>query len=245
MDFRAKEASWLEQANLLFSGTAIASNDPDQCNIRELKQSLRNLSHRQMKTWWNRASLENYLHKHLIPRGLRVQIFPSFGLDQEVYVKKWEEACNTCSRTLMMIIMEHNTQVLMELGIQIEKTETDIAAILPNNDYPSFKQDLEESQTIWEKQIKATKSKKFLRDSNDFSNNKVYKWKRGPVERRQRSPSVSSSVSTGVESVASSRSSARNAQYDGRRRNYRNKANTRNERQERVNTRSNDTNRKR
>lgn len=57
---------------------------------------------------------------------------------------------------------------------------------------------------MWDKNIKETKMKKLQRDTTDFFQNRVYKWKRIVTHTRQRTKSVSSAMSSGMKSSAGS-----------------------------------------
>lgn len=199
MDFRATEAAWLSQINTVFNDGNIPCADPDQKSITDLKQCLKNLLHRRVKTWWNKATLEKYVSNKMIPRGLRVQVFPSFGQDDNPFNSKWESICNNCSLAFMSLIIEHNTQTLETISKQVDELEVQVTQKLSPADLELFKNELSSAMKEWEKHTTAIKSKKFQRDTNDFSNNRVYKWKITNPTIRSRSASMSSHTSTNSE----------------------------------------------
>lgn len=206
MDFRAKEASWLMQAEALFNGGATVVEDVDRKSCNELKMKLKSCLQRRVRIWWNQFSLSNYLTKSLIPRGLRIQLFPSYGIENVNFCNKWEEICNLCSRSLIQAIIDFNVQTLDSLVIEIEEIEKSLTAQLTKEEMIMFKTELDENAKIWEKQVTAVKTRKFQRDSQDLANNRIYKWKSNNVDQRNRSASISSAASTSAESNVSNRS---------------------------------------
>ncbi|XP_056408133.1 uncharacterized protein LOC130307190 [Hyla sarda] len=206
MDFTARETAWRSQAENLF-GTMMATGGSDSESTRVLKNSLRNLIHRRTKIWWNRTSLEQYKSRGLIPRGLRIQTFPAYGKEDEVFSKAWEEVCHKSAMTFIQLIVDLNTRTLDALSGEIDSAMKQLQEITSSQEYDIFLKEMEESFVVWEKQIQSQKSSKFQRDVNDYQNQKVYKWK---FHTRTRSESVSSRTSrdtvSDISSIASTSS---------------------------------------
>lgn len=51
-------------------------------------------------------TLSDYWRKEMIPRGLRLNKFPSFGKDNPDFKNKWESILNKCSLDLMLLLIE-------------------------------------------------------------------------------------------------------------------------------------------
>lgn len=77
----------------------------------------------------------------LIPRGLRVQVFPSFGLDDNPFNQKWEDICKNCAFAFMSLIIEHNTLTLNEISKQIEDLDIQLLK-LPTVEIEAFKNEM-------------------------------------------------------------------------------------------------------
>ncbi|XP_075689385.1 uncharacterized protein LOC142657838 [Rhinoderma darwinii] len=197
MDFRTRDQSWLSQINEVFKENPNVLLDTNGRDIRECINRLKELLKQRTRIWWNRAFLDRYLTKGLIPRGLRVQVFPSFPIEDETFKNKWEELSATCSKGYMGLLVQANSKTLIELENEIEEIQNKIKKDLSNEALEKLNTDLDKEFQKWEQEICSIKTTKFQRDTNDFSQNRVYKW------RRQRSHSFSRSRSGSVSSVAS------------------------------------------
>ncbi|XP_056419598.1 uncharacterized protein LOC130361061 [Hyla sarda] len=201
MDLRDRDRTWLLQLDRVFKEESASSGFNGQKNSNYLQKTLSNLHHRRLKTWWNKMFLENYIRRGLIPRGLRVQVFPSFPLIDESFVTHWEEACTTASCRFMELLVNHNKDTLDRIETEIEQTYTLLKNELSVEDLEIFNKQMEKQFEIWEKEIAAIKSKKLARDMNDVQMKRVYKWQRPSGDRgRQRSASISSLSSAGENS---------------------------------------------
>ncbi|XP_077118764.1 uncharacterized protein LOC143774874 [Ranitomeya variabilis] len=147
-----------------------------------------------MRTWWNRAFLNKYLERGLIPRGLRVQVFPSFEVDDEVFRKRWEELADTCSRGFMGLLSQLNQVAIEGMDKEIDEIQTKLQQDVPSETLSAFNTELEQEFTKWEKNISENKAKKFQRDIGDLQTNTVYKWNRKTYRSRGSSRARSAST---------------------------------------------------
>ncbi|XP_071999215.1 uncharacterized protein [Engystomops pustulosus] len=203
MDFRAKETTWRSEADALFGNKGATAEDPNLRKVKEIKLKFRNLLHRRTKMWWNKISLETYIQRNLIPRGLRIQIFPSYGLDDALFTTKWEEICTRSSLSLMQVIIDHNTKQMENLDTEISNVQLQINQLLSSTELELFNTEINDAFKIWEKQIKDMKARKFQRDVQDETLGRIYKWKIQKDNLRSRSSSMASLSSIGAESNAS------------------------------------------
>ncbi|XP_075720101.1 uncharacterized protein LOC142760804 [Rhinoderma darwinii] len=145
-----------------------------------------------MRVWWNKVALEQYLTKDLIPRGLRVQVFPSFTFDDTMFRSRWEEACKSCSRTFIELLIGWDKKQLEEIEKLILPLQEKVKTELTSDLLSKFEHELSLEYTKWENDIKELKSKKYQRDLMDFQEQRVYKWQRRGVNTMLRSESLSS-----------------------------------------------------
>lgn len=198
MDPKIWDQAWLSQIDMIFKNTT-GGGDTDDGQVQSMKGSLRSMAHKRMRIWWNKATLENYLSKGLIPRGLRMQVFPSFTIEDDVFKTKWEEACGTCSKTMMELLIGLNKKQLDTLETEIEVVRVKLVESTSTTVVDNFKKELEQQYVIWEKEIQEQKVKKLQRDLKDLQQNKMYRWSHNyrKQEYRARSQSVSSISSAG------------------------------------------------
>ncbi|XP_056408622.1 uncharacterized protein LOC130313384 isoform X3 [Hyla sarda] len=199
MDFKARELVWLTQINEVFSDNPVILNANGQ-NVQKQIIKLKNLLYKRTKLWWNKNFLENYLSKGIIPRGLRVQVFPSYPVDDPIFKNKWEEHANKCSRGFMKLLVLANSSSLNDLEKEIEVLQNDIKKNLSSAELEKVNIELEQQYLKWETEISAMKKKKYQRDNMDVQLNRVYRWRqvrdRTQIPLRSRSSSVVSLSST-------------------------------------------------
>ncbi|XP_075707677.1 uncharacterized protein LOC142742116 isoform X3 [Rhinoderma darwinii] len=193
MDYKARECAWRSQMEQVFKDESPIFGFNVCKNVSELQSKYTNLLHRRMKVWWNKTFLENYIQRNLVPRGLRIQIFPSFPIFEEEFTSKWEEVCNQSSRKFMELLVDLNQKMILSMDEEIESVQAQLFPLMSADNMSKFKYNLDAQFVEWEKDIQDTKSKKFSRDIGDFQNNKVYRWRRNQVPGgRSRTPSISS-----------------------------------------------------
>ncbi|XP_069604638.1 uncharacterized protein [Ranitomeya imitator] len=176
MDFKAREKAWQSKASDLFKqGTSLGTQETTTAN-KDLIKSYKNALYKKNRLWWNKTSLENYLDKQIIPRGLRVQIYPSFELGDDTLIKRWISAAMTCSLDFMQIIVDKNSQSLKILDEEIDEMEKNILKQLPVDNFDTSLAEINKEVDKWESQISQNKLKKLQRDLKDYENDKIYRW---------------------------------------------------------------------
>ncbi|XP_069614940.1 uncharacterized protein [Ranitomeya imitator] len=211
MDFKAREKTWLNKASNIFRQGASSTAGEAVTPNKDLIKIYRNALFKKTRLWWNRATLENYMDKQIIPRGLRVQLYPSFELEDDVLIKRWTSAATTCSLDFIQIIIDKNTMSLQTIDSQIEDYEKQLVKDIPVDNLDKIMTEINKDVDRWENEICQSKIKKFQRDTNDYDTDKIYRWQikrqnphgrgKGNDRKRtktphERSPSVSSAISS-------------------------------------------------
>lgn len=108
MDLKAREKSWRVQLDEVFKDESTFSGLAARGKASETQNALKIALHKRLKIWWNKAFLEKYLQRNLIPRGLRIQVFPSFPVEDETFTERWEDVCTNASGKFMELLIGHN-----------------------------------------------------------------------------------------------------------------------------------------
>lgn len=87
----------------------------------------------------------------MIPRGLPIQLFPLYGMDNVMFGNRWEEICSMCLQTLMQLIIKRNLHTLSLLDKEIEEMVKQLTGILSTSEMSSFKGEVEKQVKIWGK----------------------------------------------------------------------------------------------
>ncbi|XP_069620483.1 uncharacterized protein [Ranitomeya imitator] len=194
MDFKSREASWQGQINAVFLNNDVASNDTGGLKFDEIFKNIKNLTYKRTRCWWSKAFLENYIQHNLIPRGLHIHVTPSFPVGDEVFIKDWEEVCNSASKKLMELLVKYNSTNLMETDRSLDEVYIKAKACLTTEQIGTLDGQLEKLMDQWIKEIRTNQTSKLHRDQRDFASGKVYKWRRPNLYSgdRDRSASISS-----------------------------------------------------
>ncbi|XP_075706945.1 uncharacterized protein LOC142741466 isoform X2 [Rhinoderma darwinii] len=197
MDFRAREKAWLTKLDTVFRDEPMVGDSDTLGNFAAIRNSLKALLHKRTKTWWNKAFLEKYLQRGLIPRGLRIQVFPTLNSLDESFISRWEDNCRSSSQTFMELLIGLDKQSLELLDVEIDKVQAQLKAKCSEDEWIAISQQFNTEMDKWEKGIQDIKSRKFQRDLNDKLTNRMYKWQYSKAQNRvtSRSPSVSSGSS--------------------------------------------------
>ncbi|XP_069604306.1 uncharacterized protein [Ranitomeya imitator] len=196
MDYRNRDATWQVQAAQVFDGDATNLMTGVQGDVSGLQTQIKRLLHKRTRMWWNRALLENYLKKKIIPRGLRIQVFPSFPVSDENFITKWEEVCTKSSLQFMELLIELNKKSVLAVEVEIDELFGSLKEVSSVENLTTFNTSMDKNSDEWEKQIKTIHAKKISRDNNDYQQGTVYRWRNNGT-RRQRSVSFSSVSSSG------------------------------------------------
>ncbi|XP_075188797.1 uncharacterized protein LOC142279344 [Anomaloglossus baeobatrachus] len=194
VDPQARESTWQTQLKKVFDTEGEVDNSVDSRNHRELCNQVKSLFNRRMRLWWNKAFMQRYVDRGLIPRGLRVQVFPSFSVTDETFKRDWEEAASPCSRSFMGLLINNNEASLRAIDEEISVLQDRTTKELTPAELSNFHETLNKEFVKWEKELVSTKTKKYQRDVTDYKNQQVYRWK-GTTRRRRHFVGLPNSVS--------------------------------------------------
>ncbi|XP_077108801.1 uncharacterized protein LOC143765720 [Ranitomeya variabilis] len=182
-----------EVADILSKVTA--PNDFLQIPTKELKnRDLERESRRAVNLELHIITIAEYLRVQRIPRGLRVSLQPTFFREDKDYCTKFEHILNKCSADLMTLTLSYLQKNLETVNTQISAIENQLISTMPQEEYQELKlknQDLLKTHRV---EVEKRKRSKFLRDTEDYLQNRVYQW-RDTRHSSRRHSSLSSSGS--------------------------------------------------
>lgn len=139
------------------------------------------------RLWWNLKSLEEYVKLGIVPRGLRVQIFPAWDADTN-FKKLWETGLAQCSKIIINMLIEHDRDLLAKTKNLIQTLEIKLSKFDMTNQVTPFQKRLKENLEKYEKDIIAGKKRKFIRDKTDYEKDTAFKWKHSGNRRDKGGP---------------------------------------------------------
>ncbi|KAL2080776.1 hypothetical protein ACEWY4_024569 [Coilia grayii] len=146
-------------------------------------------------------TLSDYWRKNMIPRGLRINKFPSFGKENLSFRNEWERILNKCSLDLMLLLIKEAKVQRAELRQQIEEAKTFVFSncVATGEDPATLENQLRDQINELSQTLTKIKINKFKRDQQDYTDGQVYTWQRHTRPLRR-----TSSVSFNLPSSATS-----------------------------------------
>ncbi|CAJ0944555.1 unnamed protein product [Ranitomeya imitator] len=183
-----------EAAEILSKVTA--PSDFLQIPTKELKnRDLERESRRAVNLELHIITIAEYLRVQRIPRGLRVPLQPTFFREDKDYCTKFEHILNKCSADLMTLTLSYLQKNLDTVNAQISAIENQLTSTMPQEEFQELKTKNQEMLRSHRSELEKKKRSKFLRDTEDYLQNRVYQW-RDVRRSTRRHSSLSSSVST-------------------------------------------------
>ncbi|CAJ0935756.1 unnamed protein product [Ranitomeya imitator] len=154
------------------------------------------------------TTLAEYHKQSKIPRGLRCNLHPTLFSDNPEYCEKYKKILNKCSLDIIVLTVEYLQKAIAETKQNIQTIETQLTATLSSAEWTTLKEKTEKALAEHRKNLQERKRQKFQRDSEDYSNNRVYKWTDSSTTRnpwrRPRFPRNNGSFSSGSDSSTTS-----------------------------------------
>lgn len=158
----------------------VDTTDPKEGD--EIVQKLFKLQEREIRQHLHAVTLSDYLRQRIIPRGLRIQKAPAFGLENPTFCKRWCEILNKCSLDLMALVISEVTDQLTVIREELKQTDTKFKKSADKKKQTEIKKELESYKIDCTSEIRRVKKAKFARDAEDYKQGKVYFWKDGKPE---------------------------------------------------------------
>lgn len=89
------------------------------------------------------TTLSDYWREKMIPRGLRMKKFPSFGFADPEFKHKWEAILNKCSLDLMLLLIEEAKKQKLQTQNKIATLKEELSTRSAEQHLP-FEKELKE-----------------------------------------------------------------------------------------------------
>ena len=181
----------------LFTSDTETSRIDDGMSAKHLGK----LQEKEVCLFLHAVTLSDYLRSKRIPKGLRINKSPMFGLDNKEFCDRWCEILNKCSFDLMALTINECTSQLTSTKAEITLTKTHLSETNSKEEFDKILEECEKQRKQVEQEIKTLKMQKWQRDKKVYDDDAVYDWRVPPTEAeagslsargRQRSKSQSS-----------------------------------------------------
>ncbi|CAJ0929303.1 unnamed protein product [Ranitomeya imitator] len=131
-------------------------------------------------------TLAEYHRVQRIPRGLRVPLRPTLFQDNTEFCGKFEAILNKCSMDLIVLTIDFLQKEITDLKTKISSTEQQLKSTSSPEDFKSLKDKVDKTISDLRDSLQGRKRNKFLRDTEDYKNNQVYRWQSSNYSRNRR-----------------------------------------------------------
>ncbi|XP_077111244.1 uncharacterized protein LOC143767108 [Ranitomeya variabilis] len=165
------------------------------------------------------TTLAEYYKQNKIPRGLRCNLHPTLFSDIPEYCEKYKRILNKCSLDIIILTIEFLQKAIIETKQNIQNIETQLSSTLSSTEWSTLKTKTEKTLAEHQKVLQERKRAKFQRDTDDYANNRVYKWTDSSTSTRRqpRYPRRDGYYSSGSDSSTNSNYNRRHFLSKGRR----------------------------
>ncbi|XP_077142113.1 uncharacterized protein LOC143806065 [Ranitomeya variabilis] len=131
------------------------------------------------------ATLGEYHRQGKIPRGLRSHLRPTLFSENDQYCATFQKILNKCSLDIILLTIEYLQEAIKETEVKITNIEAQLTTTLNDTEFTTLKNKVDSILSSHQKNLEERKRAKFQRDTEDYLNNRVYRWE-DQVPRRQR-----------------------------------------------------------
>lgn len=172
-----------------------------------IKRQFENLKKKQIQYNLHTLTLIEYLKTKRIPRGLRLNIRPTFCREDKNFCERWFQVLNKCSLDLIALTIEGIQSHLTTLDKSILDTEAKLKETLNPTELTSFLETTNITLDNYRSETLKIKLNKYRRDLTDYEEGRVYSWRdsRRPGQRQGPSTHSHSDTENSDSSVGSSR----------------------------------------
>lgn len=160
------------------SSTELGDCDEDTTSL------LKNLDHlleKLLKTWWDVFTFKHYLKEKLIFKSLRWEVPPQDALTDPSFMKEWLDFFNKAGLELQDLVLTRKEFKFTKINEQIKDIERKLEPIKGTNSILEFNNNMKKKLEKLDREVQKKKVKKYIRDSTDFKNNKIYAWQNSGV----------------------------------------------------------------
>ncbi|XP_072009039.1 uncharacterized protein [Engystomops pustulosus] len=139
---------------------------------RDYERVSRNLLNYQLHC----ATLTEYLKVQRIPRGLRVALRPTIFKDNKDFCNTFQQILNKCSFDLITLTVEYLQKEITKTEENISMIENQLTSTLTTEEIKTLKGKTTQQLERFRKESEKKKRDKFIRDTQDYLLERVYRW---------------------------------------------------------------------
>lgn len=156
----------------VFSTTNVSRN----LDLESLMRKLGHNMEKKVSLLWDICTFETYLNENIVPRRLRWDVPPNDGLTDPESNEEWFKFFNDKGLELLTFLLERKQRKNKKIDQNILEIREELELYKDTTEFKNLTTQLNKDLVKKDKKVQQRKSKKHIRDRNDFRNNQVFKW---------------------------------------------------------------------
>ena len=115
------------------------------------------------KIWFlsHKEFLEKCFHDKLTPNGLKINLEPTIGNQNEEFVNQWYKIWDDCAKQLMKMNIKFCETTVKETEHEIKEINSKLQSNLPSTEYSNTKGQVSKNQEVMIQQLRRKKMRKY------------------------------------------------------------------------------------
>lgn len=129
-------------------------------DMNGLFKQLRHSLEKQLRVWWDIATLETYIGENMTPRRLRWDLNPNDNLNDVTLMEEWYSFFSKCEKELLGKIVRRRQFKLRGIEDTINEIKSLLLPYSNQNEYKTKERELQDIIKKYDAEIQAKKQKK-------------------------------------------------------------------------------------
>lgn len=142
-------------------------------------KSLQKMMNKELRLWWDVATLERYLQMKMVPQQLRWSLQIYDGDDSSAAKDDWWQFFNHCGLQLVSKLVTKKQGQLRSISQSIEELQHKLEKDKNTMEFTQLSDNLKKIMEKEDSEIQKRKQRKMMRDLADYQSKLIYRWQKG------------------------------------------------------------------
>ena len=129
--------------------------------IKKLTFHLDRINNKKIRFLSHKEFLEKCFRDKLTPNGLKINLEPTIGNQNEEFVNQWYKIQDDCAKQLMKMTIKFCKTTIKETEHEIKEIDSKLQSNLPSTEYSNIKGQVSKNQEVTIQQIRRKKTRKY------------------------------------------------------------------------------------
>ena len=129
--------------------------------IKKLSFRLDRFNNKKIRFLSHKEFLEKCFHDKLTPNGLKINLEPTIGNQNEEFVNQWYKIQDNCAKQLIKMTINFCETTIKETEHEIKEIDSKLQSNLPSTEYGNIKRQVSKNQGVTIQQLRRKKTRKY------------------------------------------------------------------------------------